>query len=668
MSENDDDMSWLDNVKFPLEPVPSRIKPSQEKPKKPKGSTPPVKNSVKPALNREEQEMRPPPPDTIENQAVDDDDTDDDGKPGPTPWLEPDPTPWQETVFERLAEDDLSGILWGDAVLAKDMPERTKTKDELLREVRLFAAGCFLQKNGKFIDVARPEIELSIHEVFRRLSQQIYRKFPQEVGTSLLSEKAIREIMEGVVDGLNADPRYAFGLFSGRRYLLPGNASPRLYINGYWDLNLWRRPSYRSVTPAPRDDENPLGAFGDFLNFAITDPQDRQVLLDWLAWSLQNEASKPSWAVFLFSEAKGTGKSTILEFARALFGEQNCSAQNGIDAIAGRFSEDILNKKLVTLEEVKLTSFSSAGNTLKEYITGTTTSIERKHQNDRVDLSLRACFLLTSNHKPTWLEGGERRYYIINVTHDGRSRGPEQLKFAKLVAAFKAQMRDPAQLNYLYLELIARELSKTFNPHVLRAQNALMQELVAEEVNETDAVLEDLFATYKIEMIPSERQYLLVRHLRLKGDQDLQSRLRRLGYEPTKRRFEGGQSRFWVRKNSRIENGRLYSPHLSACLPQAVEMGYVWWPLGYLYTAWLRLETVVLNPKIEQQPYSAIAQIDPKEILLDPFCTVSKLSEHTGPFPDSISQKPYTGAEVSLTEDLKALLPEEPFNLDEIPY
>lgn len=178
MSENDDDMSWLDNVKFPLEPVPSRIKPSQEKPKKPKGSTPPVKKSVKPALNREEQEMRPPPPDTIENQAVDDDDTDDDGKPGPTPWLEPDPTPWQETVFERLAEDDLSGILWGDAVLAKDMPERTKTKDELLREVRLFAAGCFLQKNGKFIDVARPEIELSIHEVFRRLSQQIYRKFP----------------------------------------------------------------------------------------------------------------------------------------------------------------------------------------------------------------------------------------------------------------------------------------------------------------------------------------------------------------------------------------------------------------------------------------------------------------------------------------------------------
>ena len=97
-------------------------------------------------------------------------------------------------------------------------------------------------------------------------------------------------------------------------------------------------------------------------------------------------------------------------------------------------------------------------------------------------------------------------------------------------------------------------------------------------------------------------------------------------------------------------------------------MGYVWWPLAHLYIAWLRLESVVLNPKIEQQPYSAILQTDPREIFLDPFCTVRKLSEHTGPFPDSMSQKPYTGAEDSLTEDLKAMLPEEPFNPDEIPY
>ena len=662
MSDNHDDTSWMDKVKLVSDPTSSKMKPSQNEATGSRVSSPSIQSHIKPVVDPkgDMSAEKPLPQDTIDDQVLFDVDVNEHDI--------PDPTPWQETVLERLTEDGHSGIFWSDAVLAKDIPHRTKTKDEFLREVRLFAARCFLQKNGKFIDVDRPEIELSIHEVFRQLSQKIYRKFPNDAGTSVLPEKAIREIMEGVVDGLNADPRYAFGLFSGKRYLLPGNSSPRLYRDGYWDLNLWRHPTYRSVPAVPRDDKSPLGAFGRFLEFAITDPLDRDVLLDWLSWSLQNEASKPSWALFLYSEEKGTGKSTFLEFARALFGEQNCSAQNGIDAITGRFPEDILNKKLVTLEEVKLTSFSSAGNALKEYVTGTTTSIERKHQNDRVQLSLCACFLLTSNHKPTWLEGGERRYYILNVTHDGCSRGSRQLEFAKLVAAFKEQVRDPAQLNRLYLELITREQSVNFHPHVLRQQNAIMQELVTAEVNETDAVLEDLLTTYKIEMIPSERQYLLVRHLRLKGDQDLHSRLRRLGYEPTKRRFGGQQRRFWIRKNSRIEKGRFYGPHLSECLPHAVELGYLWWPLEQLHNAWLRLETIILNPKIEKQPYSALLQNDPREIVLDPFCEVRKLDSSTGPFNDARSQFSYSLYHNALMEDRRAKDLVDGVNIDEIPF
>ena len=579
----------------------------------------------------------------------------------------PDLTPWQEEVERRVAMDVHSGVLWGPRYIKDRTVGREPNKDTFLQEVRLFAASCFLQHNGRFIDVERPDIELTINEVFRALSQKIFARFPDHAGKGWLPEKAIKEIMEGVVDGLNADPRYAFGLFSGKRYMLPGNPSPRLYRDGYWDINLWKEPKYRQIEPTPAFEGKPLGAFGDVLEFAITDPQDRQVLLDWITWSLNNEAAKPSWAVFLFSEEKGTGKSTILEFVRALFGEENCSAQNGIEGVTGRFPEDILNKKIITLEEVKLTSFSSSGNTLKEYITGISVSVERKNRNERVRLPLRAGFLLTSNHRPSWLEGGERRYYIIDVTHDGCAFGPKQADFVDLVTKFKAQINDPAQLNRLYLELRSRELSSAFNPHVLRQQNQIMRDMTVEDVNETDAVLEDLFDQHGIELIPSSEQYLLVRHLRLKNEQDLQSRLRRLGFSPERRRIDKSQVRVWMKKDALVENGRLYSPTLTAQfeargeLTEATQRGFVWWPLTTLAKHWDRLARTVLGAvdkggaKAELARWSQNVGSDESEEngKVGPFNSSTSIYAHGGGEGPYHSPFLADGSELVLVDELK---------------
>lgn len=558
----------------------------------------------------------------------------------------PELTSWQEEVLERVQMDLWSGVLWGPDYIKEAVATKEPTKEAVIREARLFAASCFLQHQGRFIDVKRKDIELGIHEVFRALTQMIFARFPQYAGKAWLPEKAIKEILEGVVDGLNADPRYAFGLFSGKRYMLPGNPAPRLYRDGYWDLNIWKEPSYRRAVPVDPCEREPLGAFGRFLEFAITDLQDRQVLLDWLTWSLHNEASKPSWAIFLFSEDKGTGKSTILRFARALFGEENCSEQNGVEGVTGRFPEDILNKKLITLEEVKLTSFSSAGNTLKEYITGTSVSVERKNRNERVRLPLLACFLLTSNHRPSWLEGGERRYYIIEVTHEGRAFGPRQDEFARLVSDFEGQIGDPSRLNRLYLELKARQVSHEFNPHVLRQQNRIMREMTVDDVNETDAVLEDLLDQYGVEIIPSSEQYLLVRHLRLKSDQELQARLRRLGFAPQKRRIEGRQVRLWMRKDAAVENGRVSCPRLSEKLENSGQhkeillRGFVWWPLTTLIKRWDEFARDVLGAK-----RTGSAQEKGGRWSESVGSSESEENGKIGPYKDSTSMYSYWGGE-----------------------
>jgi phage/plasmid-associated DNA primase len=66
------------------------------------------------------------------------------------------------------------------------------------------------------------------------------------------------------------------------------------------------------------------------LEFAIPEQAQRDMLLDWVAWNLQNEGNKPTWAIMLYSETKGTGKSTIAKVLTALFGEANTALCNGI--------------------------------------------------------------------------------------------------------------------------------------------------------------------------------------------------------------------------------------------------------------------------------------------------------------------------------------------------
>ena len=95
---------------------------------------------------------------------------------------------------------------------------------------------------------------------------------------------------------------------------------------------------------------------------------------------------------------------------------------NGIKKLTHRFSADILEKKFILAEEVHISSHSKEGNALKDLITNTTVSVEPKYQ-PVVSIPQRSCFLFTTNHKPLWLEGGERRYFIIDMDHEGRAQG-----------------------------------------------------------------------------------------------------------------------------------------------------------------------------------------------------------------------------------------------------
>jgi len=129
----------------------------------------------------------------------------------------------------------------------------------------------------------------------------------------------------------------------------------------------------------------------------------------------------------------------------------------------------LLRSKLVICEEVNLRPGSGDANTLKTYITEKFTAGEAKgKETERVEQ--RVCMVLTSNHMPFWIEPEDRRYYIINVDHEGYARGPRAEEFAALVGRLEDWAEDPANIARLYNALMARDLPQDFSAKTLNVE------------------------------------------------------------------------------------------------------------------------------------------------------------------------------------------------------
>lgn len=498
-------------------------------------------------------------------------------------------TTWQNSILKQREEDLKSGVAWHPAVRDADSQVAKKPNAAALRaKLQKDVASWFVQTNGKFIKVDNGAMQYGFLEMERLLPQMMAERYDNH--PKIMAQAT--GIAFAVLQGNSPDPRMSFGIYSGKSYPLPGNSAKRLYRDGLWDINLWHEPSYRGLAPS-KDFPEQVCRFHEMLTFAIPDEAQRDHLLDWISWCLQNEAQKPTWSILLYSEEKGTGKSTIGEVLEALFGSDNTSAVNGIRSLTQRFAADVLSKKLIVAEEVHISSYSDEGNALKDVITNDRVTVEPKYQAS-VTIPQKSCFLFTTNHKPLWLEGGERRYYVIEVSHDGGALGPKSEEFSTLVGKVKAQIADPQQLRDLYARLMSRIQGPSFNPKNLRfADNAtpIMRELQATSGNEGDEVLEALLSKYCVEIIPSSDFPELISFLKSRNANALRNALARLGWEERRLRLQGKQVRTWAKKGLELDNKRVSSLLLAAeYKPDAISLGYTWFDLDfYLAKTWGQL-------------------------------------------------------------------------------
>ncbi|MDG1128515.1 MAG: DUF5906 domain-containing protein [Paracoccaceae bacterium] len=348
--------------------------------------------------------------------------------------------------------------------------------------------------------------------------------------------------------------------WNGREVCRPGDARRIIVERGVATVNAWKEPAYRRMGVAEADS----GVAGEFLNWFFTRAAERDMFLNWLAWSLQNEDDKPNWAPFLYSARMGTGKSTLALLMARLFGEKNSITQNNVDKLTGRFNMTLLKSKLVICEEVNLRPGSGDANTLKTYITERTTAGEAKgRETERVEQ--RVCLVLTSNHMPFWIEPEDRRYYIVNIDHDGYARGPRAADFAALVQRLEVWAADAGNIAKFYNSLMARELPADFSVKTLNVDvhgTDIMRQVFGNGRATILDQLEELLDVRAQHAVP-ESDIVKIVTGELKGNiNSIKHLMSDLGWikSPVKWGSVDYKRQLWVRPGYTVQNGKIYGP------------------------------------------------------------------------------------------------------------
>ncbi len=428
--------------------------------------------------------------------------------------------------------------------------------EEVIQIISKAVSSWYVRKDSKYFAVDRLNVKLSMEDVQRSCVFRIKEEF----GHLKPTREIMKEVFDLTIVKKHSDTDTSIPVWNGVIVCKPGNPKRFIWDLGTVAINAWNKPAYRDLEGV----DPSFGLAGDFFDWFFTREEEKQKFLDWLSWNLQNEDQKPSWAPFFYSATKGSGKSTLCKLVARLFGDQNTVCENSVDKLTSKFNSPILSKKLVISEEVDLRANSKQGNALKTYITESDAVVERKGVDaERVEQF--CCFMFTSNHLPLWIEEEERRYYLIEVDHDGHAAGPRGGEFAALVGNLHEFMADDRCITGLYEVLMEGRHAAKFNAKWLNVQEEatpLMKRVHAASEGTRKAMLREMLDSKELKAISEAKLTEFVKkelHANLAQTKHL---ITELGWSKDNVKWDGCDyaRAVWTAKDYWVDRGKLKGP------------------------------------------------------------------------------------------------------------
>ena len=148
-----------------------------------------------------------------------------------------------------------------------------------LEEILQTVAQWYVRKNNKYYDVDVPGEVLSRDDVERIIIQRLKVTFP---GNDI-PQDIIRQILQKLIRDMFVSPRESIPIWSGIRKSVPGNTNKIMFSPHMTaTINTWRVPEYRKLA----EDAADWGPFEEFLETMLPREDEREMLINWLAWCL----------------------------------------------------------------------------------------------------------------------------------------------------------------------------------------------------------------------------------------------------------------------------------------------------------------------------------------------------------------------------------------------
>ena len=194
------------------------------------------------------------------------------------------------------------------------------------------------------------------------------------------------------------------------------------------------------------------------------------------------------------SEERNTGKSTFLNFLKAIF--QNNVTVNTNEDFRSQFNSDWAGKLLIMVDEVLLNRREDSER-LKNLSTTLSYKVEAKGK-DRDEIGFFAKFVLCSNneHLPVIIDAGETRYWVRKIV-------PLQNDDTDFLQKLKAEI--PAFLHFLQHRRLSTEKESRmwFNPKLLETE--ALRKIIRSNRNrleiEMAELLLDIMANMNVESV-----------------------------------------------------------------------------------------------------------------------------------------------------------------------
>ena len=177
-------------------------------------------------------------------------------------------------------------------------------------------------------------------------------------------------------------------------------------------LNAYSQQGCLVADNIDEDGQSVIDMFMHHIRFTLDDEREQRILLDWLAFVIQNPGERINWALLL-QGAQGTGKSYFVKLLQLILGDHVRNLDPS--AISGRFTGWAHGSLVVAVEEIRIsgTNKYEVLDRMKPFISNDTVQIEEKGRDHRTVPNFTSYLLLTNHKDAIPLTSGDRRYCVL---------------------------------------------------------------------------------------------------------------------------------------------------------------------------------------------------------------------------------------------------------------